>query len=170
VVDDPIFTENLKWDDMSLRISRIADVVENAVEEEKNKLMSEEIVEKTLLDNLKDNEEIKQIEAEESIFKADQVKNQGQDQKISAPSIIKDSSDVFDPRDVEISLLKARLEETEKAMERIVAQMGVVTSRLAPNIIAQAFEGVNFDKDPSNDKVGKTFLHQNCIKENKSEE
>ena len=67
-------------------------------------------------------------------------------------------------------MLKARLEETEKAMERIVAQMGVVTSRLAPNIIAQAFEGVNFDKDPSNDKVGKTFLHQNCIKENKSEE
>ena len=54
---------------MSLRISRIADVVENAVEEEKNKLMSEEIVEKTLLDNLKDNEEIKQIEEEESIFK-----------------------------------------------------------------------------------------------------
>merc|ERR1712039_179344 len=43
----------------------------------------------------------------------------------------------IDPRDLEISLLKKRLEETEKAMERIVAQMGAVTSRLAPHIISQ---------------------------------
>ena len=49
--------------------------------------------------------------------------------------------------DLEISLLKARLEETEKAMERIVAQMGVVTSRLAPHIIAQAFEGVDNEQE-----------------------
>ena len=32
--------------------------------------------------------------------------------------------------DVEIKLLKARLEQTEKALERIVAQMGSVTNRL----------------------------------------
>lgn len=49
----------------------------------------------------------------------------------------------IDPRDVEISLLKARLEETERAMERIVAQMGAVTSRLAPHIISQAMDDVN---------------------------
>merc|ERR1719222_1422093 len=48
-----------------------------------------------------------------------------------------------DPRDLEISLLKKRLEETEKAMERIVAQMGAVTSRLAPHIISQAMDDVN---------------------------
>merc|ERR1719211_694920 len=49
----------------------------------------------------------------------------------------------IDPRDLEISLLKKRLEETEKAMERIVAQMGAVTSRLAPHIISQAMDDVN---------------------------
>ena len=55
--------------------------------------------------------------------------------------------------DLEISLLRARLEETEKAMERIVAQMGVVTSKLAPHIIAQAFEGVDHDQDGISKKV-----------------
>ena len=64
-------------------------------------------------------------------------------------------------------MLKKRLEETEKAMERIVAQvnmafyrvvsvgqarwffmfyslqMGAVTSRLAPHIISQAMDDVN---------------------------
>merc|ERR1719229_109536 len=49
----------------------------------------------------------------------------------------------IDPRDLEISLLKKRLEETEKAMERIVAQMGAVTSRLAPHIISQTMDDVN---------------------------
>ena len=33
--------------------------------------------------------------------------------------------------DLEIQLLKARLEQTEAALERIVAHMGSVTSRLA---------------------------------------
>merc|ERR1711892_1420548 len=61
--------------------------------------------------------------------------------------------DEFDPRDVEISLLKVRLEETEKAMERIVAQMGVVTSRLAPHVIAQALEGMDFGQEASNKKI-----------------
>ena len=35
--------------------------------------------------------------------------------------------------DLEIKLLKARLEQTEKALERIVAHMGSVTNRLAKN-------------------------------------
>ena len=35
--------------------------------------------------------------------------------------------------DVEIKLLKARLEQTEAALERIVAHMGSVTDRLARN-------------------------------------
>ena len=43
-------------------------------------------------------------------------------------------------------MLKIRLEETEKAMERIVAHMGIITSKLAPHVIAQALEGVSFDK------------------------
>ena len=34
---------------------------------------------------------------------------------------------------MEIKLLKARLEQTEKALERIVAHMGSVTNRLANN-------------------------------------
>ena len=50
-------------------------------------------------------------------------------------------------------MLKARLEETEKAMERIVAHMGIVTSRLAPHVIAQALEGVNFDQDTASEKL-----------------
>jgi len=36
-----------------------------------------------------------------------------------------------DPRDLEIQVLKARLEQTEAALERIVAHMGSVTARLA---------------------------------------
>lgn len=44
----------------------------------------------------------------------------------------------LDPRDLEISQLKRRLEETERAMDRIVAQMGAVTSRLAPHLLAMA--------------------------------
>jgi len=48
---------------------------------------------------------------------------------------------IYDSGDLEISLLKKRLEETEKAMERIVLQMGAVTSRLSPLILAQAMEG-----------------------------
>eukprot|EP00090_Calanus_glacialis_P038120 TRINITY_DN6651_c0_g1_i6.p1 TRINITY_DN6651_c0_g1~~TRINITY_DN6651_c0_g1_i6.p1 ORF type:complete len:308 (-),score=106.42 TRINITY_DN6651_c0_g1_i6:134-967(-) len=39
----------------------------------------------------------------------------------------------MDPRDVEIKLLKARLEQTEATLERIVAHMGSVTDRLARN-------------------------------------
>ena len=35
--------------------------------------------------------------------------------------------------DVEIQVLKARLEQTEAALERIVAHMGAVTARLARN-------------------------------------
>ena len=35
--------------------------------------------------------------------------------------------------DLEIKLLKARLEQTEAALERIVAHMGSVTDRLARN-------------------------------------
>jgi hypothetical protein len=66
--------------------------------------------------------------------------------------------------DLEISLLKARLEETEKAMERIVAQMGIVTSRLAPHVIAQALEGVNFDQDNTSEKS----KHENCIKDHEA--
>ncbi|CAL8103454.1 unnamed protein product [Orchesella dallaii] len=40
-------------------------------------------------------------------------------------------------RDVEIDMLRKRLEETEAAMERIVAQMGSVTDRLSPTVLAQ---------------------------------
>ena len=60
-------------------------------------------------------------------------------------------------------MLKARLEETEKAMERIVAQMGIISSRLAPHVIAQALEGVDFHKySPSDEVPGKTE-HENSI-------
>ena len=52
--------------------------------------------------------------------------------------------------DLEISLLKKRLEETEKAMERIVLQMGAVTSRLSPLILAQAMEGPGATVFPEN--------------------
>jgi len=38
-------------------------------------------------------------------------------------------------------------------MERIVAQMGVVTSRLAPHVIAQALEGMDFGQEASNKKI-----------------
>ena len=50
-------------------------------------------------------------------------------------------------------MLKVRLEETEKAMERIVAQMGVVTSRLAPHVIAQALEGMDFGQEALNKEI-----------------
>merc|ERR1711971_28540 len=42
-----------------------------------------------------------------------------------------------DPRDLEINLLKKRLEETEKAMERIMTQMGSVTQQLLPQAVTQ---------------------------------
>ena len=40
--------------------------------------------------------------------------------------------------DLEISQLKRRLEETERAMERIVTQLGAVTTRLTPHLLAMA--------------------------------
>eukprot|EP00092_Neocalanus_flemingeri_P005100 GFUD01005484.1.p1 GENE.GFUD01005484.1~~GFUD01005484.1.p1 ORF type:complete len:257 (+),score=96.59 GFUD01005484.1:57-773(+) len=45
-----------------------------------------------------------------------------------------------DPRDLEIKLLRARLEQTEKTMERIVAHMGSVTRSLSQHGNIQAFE------------------------------
>lgn len=39
--------------------------------------------------------------------------------------------------DVEIDMLRKRLEETEAAMERIVSQMGTVTDQLSPTVLAQ---------------------------------
>jgi len=38
---------------------------------------------------------------------------------------------INDPRDLEIILLKARLEQTEKAMERLVAQIGITSEQQA---------------------------------------
>ena len=40
--------------------------------------------------------------------------------------------------DEEILLLKQRLDQTERTMERIVEQIGAVTSKLQPLILAQA--------------------------------
>lgn len=37
-------------------------------------------------------------------------------------------------------MLRKRLEETEAAMERIVAQMGSVSDRLSPSILAQVLK------------------------------
>ena len=51
--------------------------------------------------------------------------------------------------DMEISLLKARLGETEKSMERIVAHIGLITSKLGPLVIAEALDGVDFGKEVS---------------------
>merc|ERR1712098_858221 len=45
-----------------------------------------------------------------------------------------------DPRDLEIILLKARLEQTEKAMERIFAQIGANTYQ--PRIFSKEVETV----------------------------
>lgn len=46
-----------------------------------------------------------------------------------------------DPRDIEISLLKARLEETEKAMEKIMMHMGGLTNRLMAQVPAHDLNG-----------------------------
>ena len=55
-------------------------------------------------------------------------------------------------------------------MERIVAHMGIVTSRLAPHVIAQALEGVNFDEDTVSEKIKQEVNleeseSENCIDE-----
>jgi len=44
---------------------------------------------------------------------------------------VNEKNSSHDPRDIEIQLLKARLEQTEAALERIVAHMGTVTAKLA---------------------------------------
>ena len=42
--------------------------------------------------------------------------------------------------DVEIDLLRKRLEETEAAMERIVKQMGTASDRLSPSNLAPVLD------------------------------
>ena len=79
--------------------------------------------------------------------------NENEDKKAEKAEANKENKDkerMYDPRmyvnkvflvliippsigDVEIQLLKARLEQTEAALERIVAHMGSVTARLARN-------------------------------------
>ena len=78
--------------------------------------------------------------------------NENEDKKAEKADSNKENKDkerMYDPRmydnkfflvliipsigDVEIQLLKARLEQTEAALERIVAHMGSVTARLARN-------------------------------------
>lgn len=70
---------------------------------------------------------------------------------------------VVDPRDLEISLLKARLEETDRAMANIVAHLGNLTSRLTPHLIKQTEDGSK--KDAGNENSDK-----NITKKDESEE
>ena len=42
-----------------------------------------------------------------------------------------------DAEEAEVDQLRRRLEETERAMERIVAQIGTVTDKLSPTLVAE---------------------------------
>jgi len=159
--------EKIKWNHMEKKISEIGEIVDNIVKKGLDDKCEEE-TDKTSFNCKKDalfenkDEDTNQDEIElEKEPEDENVSAESEispliSQRIKAPCKhdgIEDWREGFDPRDLEISLLKARLEETEKAMERIVAQMGVVTSRLAPHIIAQAFEGVDHDQDGISKKV-----------------
>eukprot|EP00090_Calanus_glacialis_P009788 TRINITY_DN18195_c0_g1_i2.p1 TRINITY_DN18195_c0_g1~~TRINITY_DN18195_c0_g1_i2.p1 ORF type:complete len:384 (-),score=105.67 TRINITY_DN18195_c0_g1_i2:154-1305(-) len=152
--DAKTYAADIKWDDVKSRISKISDIVEKVVDKQ-----ADNNPEKGMEDGPSDDEEdfSKQFENKQS----DEMKYMDKERNIEtftpsgriSPGKLEKAKDAFDPRDLEISLLKARLEETEKAMERIVAHMGIVTSRLAPHVIAQALEGVNFDQDTASEKL-----------------
>ncbi|CAG2064075.1 unnamed protein product, partial [Timema podura] len=59
------------------------------------------------------------------------------------PPVHKSSQDVSKLGDVEMDQLRRRLEETEAAMERIVAQMGLVPHQVSPSPQCQDFTRVN---------------------------
>eukprot|EP00092_Neocalanus_flemingeri_P097389 GFUD01124121.1.p1 GENE.GFUD01124121.1~~GFUD01124121.1.p1 ORF type:complete len:469 (+),score=158.75 GFUD01124121.1:38-1444(+) len=157
------------------RIDEAEDTSEEIDPQDVNIIAIEEINEKPTEDNLidteciqniddnlsEDDEFIQNLEDEESTIEDNEVSTAGQEGrsiKSGRNDEAEDTPEEIDPRDLEISLLKARLEETEKAMERIVAQMGMMTSRLAPHVIAQALEGIDFHKDEEK------FKHKNFIK------
>jgi len=89
-----------------------------------------------------DNNDTENIKTEENFPKSPQTFVGAENKPEKAEETDKETKEVIedkektpstDPRDVEIQVLKARLEQTEAALERIVAHMGSVTARLARN-------------------------------------
>merc|ERR1711936_776567 len=102
--------DNIEWDKITHRITNIGSIVDDIVEDEDIAKVDNPQDQEILL---KDDEFRKPEDGVEN-RKSEKVKDKG------------NISEDVDPRDMEICLLKARLEETERAMERIVAQMGII--------------------------------------------
>jgi len=133
---------NVKWDDMTTRISNIGKMVDKVVKNEPSQ--KEDAPEGSLNNN--EHDDYPKVEPKCTVFENVILDQEPTNNNKGTYSTKGESTTLPDPRDLEISMLKIRLEETEKAMERIVAHMGIITSKLAPHVIAQALEGVSFDK------------------------
>jgi len=136
-------------------------------EEDKDKSLSEveSDGEKEIEDE--DNKETENVEEKAQYSKVEDVtentnKNQ---EKVVEENKNNDKDSSLDPRDLEIQLLKARLEQTEAALERIVAHMGSVTARLA-----QGGQGgkehccAHSQEDGYNSGLDKDGTHRNIAK------